>query len=150
MDRIRVKGGARLKGEIPISGAKNAALPLMAAALLTDEKLTLLNAPWLADIAFMADLLRSFGVETSYVRGPGFGEGGSALKHNKAFFFISIEKPHTITPTDPVTVTVPTALERIGNFSQSKNSSGATPVGRASGGRSRAAGGRRRTGRGRR
>jgi len=76
MDRIRVKGGARLKGEIPISGAKNAALPLMAAALLTDEKLTLLNAPWLADIAFMADLLRSFGVETSYVRGPGFGEGG--------------------------------------------------------------------------
>ena len=63
MDRIRVKGGARLKGEIPISGAKNAALPLMVAALLTDEKLTLLNAPWLADIAFMADLLRSFGVE---------------------------------------------------------------------------------------
>src|SRR2546423_6195217 len=59
---------------------------------------------------------------------PRFGEGESALKHNKAFFFISMEKPHTITPTDPVTVTVPTALERSGNFSQSKNSSGATPV----------------------
>ena len=76
MDRIRIKGGNALSGEIPISGAKNAALPLMAACLLTDEKLTLINAPWLADVGFMGELLRSFGVETSYVRGPGFGEGG--------------------------------------------------------------------------
>ncbi|HBB98686.1 MAG TPA: hypothetical protein DC054_25165 [Blastocatellia bacterium] len=59
---------------------------------------------------------------------PKFGESDHVLLRNKAFFFISMEKPHTITPTDPVTVTVPTALERIGNFSQSKNSSGATPV----------------------
>jgi hypothetical protein len=58
---------------------------------------------------------------------PRFGESGSSLSRNKAFFFFSYEKPHTITPTDPVFVTVPTALERIGNFSQSKNSSGATP-----------------------
>ena len=77
MDRIRIRGGKRLHGEIPISGAKNAALPLMAACLLTDKTLTLLNAPWLADVAFMGELLRSFGVETSYVRGPSFGEGGS-------------------------------------------------------------------------
>jgi UDP-N-acetylglucosamine 1-carboxyvinyltransferase len=76
MDRIRIKGGARLTGEIPISGAKNAALPLMAACLLTDEKLTLINAPWLADVDFMGKLLRGLGVQTSYVRGPGFGEGG--------------------------------------------------------------------------
>jgi len=76
MDRIRIKGGARLRGEIPISGAKNAALPLMAACLLTDEKLTLMNVPWLADVAFMSDLLRSLGVETSYVRGPNIGEAG--------------------------------------------------------------------------
>src|SRR5204863_10198213 len=76
MDRIRIKGGARLRGEIPISGAKNAALPLMAACLLTDEKLTLMNTPWLADVAFMNELLRSLGVETSYVRGPSVGEGG--------------------------------------------------------------------------
>jgi UDP-N-acetylglucosamine 1-carboxyvinyltransferase len=76
MDRIRIKGGARLTGEIPISGAKNAALPLMAACLLTDEKLVLINAPWLADVDFMGKLLRGLGVETSYVRGPGFGEGG--------------------------------------------------------------------------
>jgi UDP-N-acetylglucosamine 1-carboxyvinyltransferase len=76
MDRIVIKGGARLKGEIPISGAKNAALPLMAACLLTADKLTLMNAPWLADVAFMGDLLRSFGVEAHYTRGFSFGEGG--------------------------------------------------------------------------
>src|SRR5581483_7065321 len=76
MDRIRVKGGLRLSGEIPISGAKNAALPLMAACLLTEEKLTLINAPWLTDVGFMAELLRSFGASTGYVRGPGFCEGG--------------------------------------------------------------------------
>jgi len=76
MDRIRVQGGYRLEGEIPISGAKNAALPLMAACLLTEQKLTLLNAPWLADVGFMGELLRSFGVETSYVRGPSYAQGG--------------------------------------------------------------------------
>ncbi len=76
MDRIKIRGGNRLSGEIPISGAKNAALPLMAACLLTDEKLVLMNAPWLADVGFMGELLRSFGAETSYVRGPSFGEGG--------------------------------------------------------------------------
>ena len=59
---------------------------------------------------------------------PHFGEGGPALTKGKAFFFFNLEKPHTITPTDPVFVTVPTALERIGNFSQSRNSSGALPI----------------------
>lgn len=59
---------------------------------------------------------------------PRFQEGGPSLKKGKAFFFFNMEKPHTITPTDPVTVTVPTALERIGNFSQSINSSGAKPI----------------------
>src|SRR5947209_8757653 len=55
---------------------------------------------------------------------PRFGEGGPSLLRNKAFFFVSMEKPHTITPTDPVTVTVPTALERNGNFSKSFGSNG--------------------------
>ena len=59
---------------------------------------------------------------------PRFGEGGPTLLKDKAFFFFNLEKPHTITPTDPVFVTVPTALERIGNFSQSRNSNGAIPV----------------------
>src|SRR5213078_1468997 len=57
-----------------------------------------------------------------------FGEGGPSISKGKAFFFFSLEKPHTITPTDPVFVTVPTALERNGDFSQSKNSSNATPT----------------------
>src|SRR5262249_24243035 len=54
---------------------------------------------------------------------PRFGEG-PALVRDKSFFFISMEKPHTITPTDPVTVTVPTALERLGDFSKSIGSNG--------------------------
>jgi hypothetical protein len=50
---------------------------------------------------------------------PRFGEGGPHFLRNKAFFFINLEKPHTITPTNAVFVTVPTALERQGDFSQS-------------------------------
>jgi UDP-N-acetylglucosamine 1-carboxyvinyltransferase len=77
MDRIRINGGARLKGEIPISGAKNAALKLMAACLLTGETLTLRNVPALADVAFMADLLKSFGVGVELQKGMRLGEGGT-------------------------------------------------------------------------
>lgn len=55
---------------------------------------------------------------------PRFGEGGDFWLKNKAFFFVNIEKPHTITPTDPVFVTVPTALERKGDFSKSINNAG--------------------------
>ncbi len=62
MDRIRIVGGKPLHGEIPISGAKNAALPLLTASLLTDETLTLSNLPALADISSMADLLKELGV----------------------------------------------------------------------------------------
>ncbi|MBT6093858.1 MAG: UDP-N-acetylglucosamine 1-carboxyvinyltransferase [Rhodospirillaceae bacterium] len=63
MDRIHIRGGIPLRGEIEISGAKNAALPLMAAALLSEEPLILENLPRLADIASMADLLEGLGVE---------------------------------------------------------------------------------------
>jgi UDP-N-acetylglucosamine 1-carboxyvinyltransferase len=76
MDSIRIRGGARLNGEIPISGAKNAALPLMAAALLTDAPLTLTNVPKLADVAFMADILRQLGVTVDWTPGSGLGAGG--------------------------------------------------------------------------
>jgi UDP-N-acetylglucosamine 1-carboxyvinyltransferase len=62
MDRICIKGGIPLEGVIPIGGAKNAALPLMAAALLTPDTLTLKNMPALADIATMANLLVQHGV----------------------------------------------------------------------------------------
>ncbi|MGD9742765.1 MAG: UDP-N-acetylglucosamine 1-carboxyvinyltransferase [Dongiaceae bacterium] len=62
MDKIRIRGGRPLQGEIQISGAKNAALPLMAAALLTDDTLCLSNLPHLADITTMATLLAQLGV----------------------------------------------------------------------------------------
>jgi len=75
MDRIRIRGGRPLKGEIPISGAKNAALKLMAAALLTAEPLTLANVPRLADVRAMAELLASFGVKVQVTMAGGFGEG---------------------------------------------------------------------------
>jgi len=77
MDRIRVRGGHRLRGEIPISGAKNAALPLMAAALLTDAPLQLGNVPDLVDIATMASLLEQLGVTIS-VSGPAAGANRGA------------------------------------------------------------------------
>ena len=63
MDSIAVKGGAELRGEIPIAGAKNACLTLMPATLLTDEPLTLTNAPRLSDIRTMTTLLQSLGAE---------------------------------------------------------------------------------------
>ncbi|MBV8336475.1 MAG: UDP-N-acetylglucosamine 1-carboxyvinyltransferase, partial [Alphaproteobacteria bacterium] len=65
MDRILIKGGVPREGVIPIGGAKNAALPLMAASLLTPEKLILRNVPDLADIASMAKLIVQHGVATT-------------------------------------------------------------------------------------
>ncbi|MCZ8141968.1 MAG: UDP-N-acetylglucosamine 1-carboxyvinyltransferase [Acetobacteraceae bacterium] len=65
MDRILIRGGRVLSGSIPISGAKNAALPLMAAGLLSDGPLTLTNAPDLADVATMAGLLAHHGLDVS-------------------------------------------------------------------------------------
>jgi len=75
MDRIRIRGGARLSGAIAISGAKNAALKLMAASLLTAEPLILRNVPRLADVRVMADLLKSFGVTVGIEPGAILGEG---------------------------------------------------------------------------
>ncbi len=63
MDRIRITGGERLNGVIPISGAKNAALPLMIASLLTDDALTLDNVPRLRDVETLARILANHGVD---------------------------------------------------------------------------------------
>lgn len=62
MDRIRIRGGRPLSGEIKVSGAKNAALPLMVAGLLTDQRLVLSNVPRLADIQTMSALLAQHGI----------------------------------------------------------------------------------------
>ncbi|MCB5175527.1 UDP-N-acetylglucosamine 1-carboxyvinyltransferase [Microvirga lenta] len=72
MDRIRIRGGAPLNGLIPISGAKNAALPLMIASLLTEETLELGNVPRLADISSLLRIMSNFGVDHSIAgRRPG-------------------------------------------------------------------------------
>ncbi|MFD0860234.1 UDP-N-acetylglucosamine 1-carboxyvinyltransferase [Roseovarius aquimarinus] len=69
MDSIIVTGNGPLKGEIPIAGAKNACLTLMPATLLSDEPLTLTNAPRLSDIRTMSQLLGSLGAEVSTLQG---------------------------------------------------------------------------------
>ena len=63
MDRIRITGGKKLNGVIPISGAKNAALPLMIASLLTEDDLTLLNVPRLSDVSNLRRILGNHGVD---------------------------------------------------------------------------------------
>src|SRR6516225_2895253 len=63
MDRISIVGGKHLNGNLPISGAKNAALPLMIASLLTPDRLTLKNVPNLADVNTLARILRNHGVD---------------------------------------------------------------------------------------
>jgi UDP-N-acetylglucosamine 1-carboxyvinyltransferase len=71
MDKIRIRGGRPLSGEIVIGGAKNAGLPLMAAGLLTDERLVLTNVPLLADIHTMAQLIAQHGVAVEPVTNDG-------------------------------------------------------------------------------
>jgi UDP-N-acetylglucosamine 1-carboxyvinyltransferase len=63
MKKLLIRGGKRLEGKVHIAGAKNATLPLMVASILTDEKLILTNVPHVSDIATMANLLVSFGID---------------------------------------------------------------------------------------
>ena len=70
MDKISIRGGIPLQGDILISGAKNAALPLMATCLLTDKPLHLMNVPQLSDIASMAELLSQLGVTIESEKTP--------------------------------------------------------------------------------
>ncbi len=76
MDRIRIIGGQQLNGIIPISGAKNAALPLMIASLLTSDTLTLENVPHLADVEQLIRILGNHGVDVT-VNGRREHQGGS-------------------------------------------------------------------------
>ncbi|MCK9908541.1 UDP-N-acetylglucosamine 1-carboxyvinyltransferase [Microbacteriaceae bacterium K1510] len=77
MDRIRIVGGQRLNGTIPISGAKNATLPLMIASLLTDEPLILENVPRLADVIQLQRILGNHGVDVM-INGKRLGDDPNA------------------------------------------------------------------------
>jgi UDP-N-acetylglucosamine 1-carboxyvinyltransferase len=80
LDRIAITGGAQLHGEIAISGAKNSAIKLMAASLLTDEPLRLTNMPRLADTLLLSRLLRRLGTEVVEQDG---GEGAETVLHTR-------------------------------------------------------------------
>ncbi len=82
MDRIRIRGGNKLNGTIEISGAKNAALPLMITALLTPETLTLHNVPRLVDVSRLQKILGNHGVDimTAGKRAGQNGHTGETLK----------------------------------------------------------------------
>ncbi|MEQ8813205.1 MAG: UDP-N-acetylglucosamine 1-carboxyvinyltransferase [Thalassobaculum sp.] len=93
MDQIRVHGGRPLHGRLPISGAKNAALPLMAAGLLSAEPVRLANVPRLADIASMANLLRQHGVRIDRADGP---DGGGDTLTLSAEEIVSTVAPYDL------------------------------------------------------
>ena len=80
MDRIRIRGGKPLEGRIVIGGAKNAALPLMTASLLTEGTLTLTNLPRLADITTLSHLLVQHGVSVTMSRAEAAEERGHVLQ----------------------------------------------------------------------
>src|SRR5580692_6963670 len=69
MESFLIKGGVPLRGEVTISGSKNAALPIMAATLLTDEPCIVRGVPQLSDTRFMAQILKSLGAVTKFENG---------------------------------------------------------------------------------
>src|SRR5450755_2322595 len=93
MDKLRIRGGRRLAGEIAISGAKNAALPELCAALLTAEPVLLSNVPRLHDVTTMLKLLRTMGVVATE------GEGGEAAISLVAAEVASREAPYDLVKT---------------------------------------------------
>lgn len=96
MDRIAITGGFRLEGQLPISGAKNAALPLMCASLLTKGCLRLSNLPHLADIKTLTELLEGHGVATN------IEDEGKDLSKGQTVSFTTNSITSTIAPYDIV------------------------------------------------
>jgi UDP-N-acetylglucosamine 1-carboxyvinyltransferase len=105
MEKMIIEGGYRLVGEVPVSGAKNAALPLFAASLLTEGWVTLHNVPALADIRTISRLLRQMGVKT---------EGDSGTVRLNASGVHSYEAPYNLVKTMRASVLVlgPLAAKR--------------------------------------
>src|ERR1700761_2926104 len=97
MDRIQIRGGSRLNGEIRISGAKNAALPLMIASLLTEDTLTLENLPRLADVSLLVRILGNHGVDYT-INGKRAGEQAIAGQtvHLRAGAIVDTTAPYDL------------------------------------------------------
>ncbi len=98
MDRIRIVGGHRLNGTIPISGAKNAALPLMIASLLTEETLILDNVPRLADVGLLQRILGNHGVDVMV----GGKRPGETADHGQTLHISAADIIDTTAPYDLV------------------------------------------------
>ncbi|NEV78687.1 MULTISPECIES: UDP-N-acetylglucosamine 1-carboxyvinyltransferase [unclassified Rhodopseudomonas] len=97
MDRIKIIGGNELRGTIPISGAKNAALPLMIAALLTDETLILDNVPRLADVALLQRILGNHGLDIMAAgKRPGDHEYQGQTLHISAKTIVDTTAPYDL------------------------------------------------------
>lgn len=95
MDSIKIEGGHRLQGEIQISGAKNAALPLMIASLLSDETLTLRNLPRLADVMLLSRILGNHGVDMAVDgKRPGQNELAGDTVHFTARSIVDTTAPY--------------------------------------------------------
>ena len=97
MDRIRIVGGRRLEGTIPISGAKNATLPLMIASLLTDQTLILDNVPRLADVILLQRILGNHGVDVMVPgKRPGESEQAGQTLHIRAAEIVDTTAPYDL------------------------------------------------------
>ena len=107
MDKIRIQGGKPLRGKITISGAKNAALPLLIATLLSDEELTLTNVPYLADVITITKLLIQHGT-TVNMHDKSLGDGtsyGHTISLNSSNI-TSFEAPYELVKTMRASVLV--------------------------------------------
>jgi len=97
MDKIRIVGGNELRGTIPISGAKNAALPLMIASLLTDEVLTLENVPRLRDVGLLQRILSNHGVDYSLNgKRPGEDHLAGQTIHFRSERIVDVRAPYDL------------------------------------------------------
>src|SRR5262245_21030762 len=97
MDRIRIIGGRPLTGSIPISGAKNATLPLMIASLLTEETLILDNVPRLADVGLLQRILGNHGVDVMVPgKRPGDSAEGGHTLHIRAARIVDTTAPYEL------------------------------------------------------
>ncbi len=97
MDRIQIRGGAPLNGTIQISGAKNAALPLLIASLLTDQTLTLENLPRLADVSQLVRILGNHGVDYSIDgKRPGEDSRAGQTAHLRAKTIVDTVAPYEL------------------------------------------------------